>query len=533
MAQVSWLDPQVLPLWIQAATMVATALLAGVGVWTAWRTWVGVKSRSQREHAAKVACWWEDGPSGSPPILILSNAADSPVYSVHMTVTRADRDESPKFVDQPVLAPGRAKLTLSDLGLGAMTASEGQVRISFTDAFGIRWFRDPFGILTRVPEFVTVLGDHRVRSVLSRHVDDILKREKTGLVLREEHFEHLFGAFVRDHGLETGADVLVGADDWVGYLDSIRSLSQVEPWKIHRSWETWALDAFTHGGRVLGLPVSVDTVALLRNTEFAPDPPTEFEHVLELLNTSDGNRRSIALRVGPRGDPFQIWPVFTGAGGALFHEGEYCGEDSIALDSEGSVAAWSRLGELGPAGLGVIDLAMGRNESIEAFAMGRAPFLVSTADVLRDLAARDAPPYEVCPVPAFRSHLDAPGAAIPFALVLGVMFAAQRVTPGVVKELFYRQLSSPEFTKELSAEISGPSPFVGTQESTHALTEFKRIAASASRMPKHRNMRRVWAALGSAEIRALAGEPAREVAAVAAREVRSAFADAHESLFRS
>jgi hypothetical protein len=128
--------------------------------------------------------------------------------------------------------------------------------------------------------------------------------------------------FAADLSAPSVADALICPHGWIGDLFS-RDL--IEPAVVsaeHRdAFPGWALSALTVGDRLHGLPTTTDTAALIRNTRLVASAPTTLDEMAatgRVLREAGRVTEIFTVRVGERGDPFQIWPLFNSAGGWLF-----------------------------------------------------------------------------------------------------------------------------------------------------------------------------------------------------------------------
>nr|BFE77851.1 hypothetical protein GCM10020093_004520 [Planobispora longispora] len=113
-----------------------------------------------------------------------------------------------------------------------------------------------------------------------------------------------------------GPDVIVGAHDWIGNLVQNGLIDPVQMTEEQLSgYVDVARKAVTYGGQVYGVPYAVESLALFRNTDLAPDAPESFE---ELVAT--GKKLKAAGKVeeivgypvsqqnGQSGDTYHLYP---------------------------------------------------------------------------------------------------------------------------------------------------------------------------------------------------------------------------------
>ena len=265
-------------------------------------------------------------------------------------------------VQDLVLPPSeKAKFFPIDISALGNTQVDGhgtirRVKLCFTDAAGVRWMRDQFGRLTELGSNLRITSDRMRAKVFSQFNEDFLATYGVTIDYKVDPDGYPQVKFVADVSGPGITDALIAPHDWIGDLIAH---DIIEPTVLsadqRAAFPTWTLNALTLGSRLYGIPMTIDTVALIRNTELASDPPSTVE---ELIATAEDFRERglvtdlFAVRVGEEGDPFQIWPLFASAGGKLFHQMSEGGSDrgNIAIATPESIAAFDKLRRLGESG---------------------------------------------------------------------------------------------------------------------------------------------------------------------------------------
>jgi ABC-type glycerol-3-phosphate transport system substrate-binding protein len=86
-------------------------------------------------------------------------------------------------------------------------------------------------------------------------------------------------------GGRDAVDALIGAHDWIGALAHQSLIEPILLSQEHReAFRSWTLDALTYDGKLYGLPATLDTTALIRNVDLAPDPPATMEDLIAMGN---------------------------------------------------------------------------------------------------------------------------------------------------------------------------------------------------------------------------------------------------------
>lgn len=535
-----------LPDWIQAVGSVSALLFAAAAVVIARRMYrvesardqVNTKARADQDafvrkaQAALVSAWWgrsEDGHAG----IFARNASAAPVYQVFLTSIgigdHADGSKDYALVvppsDHPVFIPAADSTA-------TLRAASRRVKLSFTDAAGFRWLRSEYGVLREAGRDLCVMAAGGARlgrriAALGQFEEDF--RNTYGVEVKLQTFTQDFPqerylSFMRGSGNDA-VDAVLCPHDWIGDLVTHEVIEPTTLAAGHRTaFPSWSLSALTFKGRLYGLPTTIDTVALLRNTKLAPRVPATFDELVATgqdLKVAGRVAEPFALRVGEGGDPFQIWPLFTSAGGWLFGrtpDGRW-DPTRIGLDTPESIAAFEKLRALGEAGIGALRRSIGLEEAFELFASGRTPYLISTSDGLE--AARVAGiPVAVSSVPPFADGKAASG----FTLVHGLVMASQGENKETAHDLFADYLSHLDVMAALSAGTVGPVAMADAARADTAIQQFFDLCESALPMPSFPEMNATWRVLEEAEVAVIGGAPAESTALRAAGRLAEIFA---------
>jgi maltose-binding protein MalE len=168
-----------------------------------------------------------------------------------------------------------------------------------------------------------------------------------------------------------GADIFIGAHDWVGELVANGILAPVDLPNPDDYYDI-ATGAFSIDGTLYGLPYAVEGMALFRNTDLVPDAPATFD---DLLAACDGLGDAIDNCLGvPAGDAYANQAFVQGFGGYVFGYTE-TGFDptDVGLDSEGAFEGADFLDAQVKAG--ILDPAIGWGESGDLFNQGLQAFM--------------------------------------------------------------------------------------------------------------------------------------------------------------
>jgi maltose-binding protein MalE len=161
-----------------------------------------------------------------------------------------------------------------------------------------------------------------------------------------------------------------------------------------------------------GVPVLMDSVALIYNTDLVPDPPDSFEQLLDIARThtdAEADRWGLVL---PLLSQYHTYPFIEGYGGYVFKcERDECALDDIGLNNEGAVQGIQFISDLYlkeklfPEPLA--DRAVMTTYALKLFAEGRAAMLIDGSWVLAEIQESDIN-YGVTTIPPMPGATRAP-----------------------------------------------------------------------------------------------------------------------------
>ncbi|RYU10756.1 sugar ABC transporter substrate-binding protein [Nocardioides iriomotensis] len=309
--------------------------------------------------------------------------------------------------------------------------------------------------------------------------------------------------FVTANEASNGPDVVVGAHDWIGNLVQNGS---IEPLQLSADdlsgYSPKAVQATTYDGQLYGVPYGIESLALYRNTEVAPNEPKTMDDAIkagEAAVKKGDVESALNLPVGELGDAYHMEPLYTSMGGYLFGtsgDGEYNADD-LGVGKPGSVKAAQKIGQLGEKGQKVLRRSISGDNSIALFTEGKAAFLVSGPWALGDV--RDSGiKYAIQPVPGFKGM----GPAEPFMGAQAFMVASNAKNAAFAQEFVNSGVNNEEAMTTMYEKASLPPALLSLQDSIAAddpdTALFAEAANKAAPMPAIPAMAAVWEPLGKA-----------------------------------
>jgi maltose/maltodextrin transport system substrate-binding protein/arabinogalactan oligomer/maltooligosaccharide transport system substrate-binding protein len=334
-----------------------------------------------------------------------------------------------------------------------------------------------------------------------------------------------------------GPDIIVGAHDWLGELVTNGLLEPMElDEDLVANFAPAAIDAFTFGGTLYGLPVTTENVAFIYNPDLVPEPPKTWDEVKTISEALVKDGKSKYGYIRQDGDPYHFFPIETAFGGYVFgrdEKGNYLPDD-LGIDNEGSIAALTWYESMVEAGLqptGVdYDVMHGLFES------GDAAMIITGPWALERIRASGVP-YKVTVIPAGPDGTTAK----PFFGAQGFMISAFSKQKELAAAFLVDFVASEEVTVtvtlgegDAAEEVTGtpmeifgmarPSAFLPALAKSEDpdFAAFAEAGAEALPMPSIPEMASVWSAWGDAvTLVTQGGAKAEEAFKTAAEQIRT------------
>jgi arabinogalactan oligomer / maltooligosaccharide transport system substrate-binding protein len=523
---VNWGD---VPGWITTVAGIFALLFAAAAAVTAHRVYrieserdtVNAKERRReaearrRTQAALVSAWCGSRATDSESPdwgTFIRNASETPVHQARVSVVKEHDPDTRSDFDVVVLPPTAAPVFYPDeiwstALQNKFPATNFRVEMSFTDSAGVRWIRDGEGGLFEVLPELTIWADDQRTDTLDNFSDDFLRQHGVSVRFETRPIETMQADFLSATMSGQAADVLVGPHDWIGRLIERRAIEPLSLSKQRRdAFVGRALEAMTVDGLIYGIPYASDSVALLRNTDLAPDAPRTFEEMIshgrELCQKGLCSEPA-AIQVGS-GDGFYIYPFFTSAGGRIFSRTQDGKWNVDAIAGAASSAAFKRLAQLGEKGEGILRREVDRDTAVAMFKAGRTAYLVCAPWAFGPARAAGLN-FAVSEIPPFEGG-EAPRSLVAFH---GFFLASAGKNKRIAQELILDYLTRLEVALALySSQPRPPALKVALQKvSSHEdAALYRRQSEFGDVIPSTANVGDVWASFNQAEVAAVRGE---------------------------
>jgi arabinogalactan oligomer/maltooligosaccharide transport system substrate-binding protein len=317
----------------------------------------------------------------------------------------------------------------------------------------------------------------------------------------------------------SGPDVMVGAHDWIGNLVQNGAIDPVQLSADQKSGiEANALKAVTFNGQTYGVPYATENLALIRNTDLAPQAPSTIEDLVSAGQKLISQKKAseiLCLQVGQTGDAYHLYPLYSSAGGYLFGttaSGDYDPKD-LGVGTPASVAAFKKISALGEKGSGALKRSITSDNSISTFTGKKCAFLVSGPWAITDVKKAGIK-YDITGVPGFAGGKPAQ----PFLGVQTFYVAAKGKNKALAQEFVTNYVTTPDLAVALyQAEPRPPAltaAFDQVKSSDPDLAKWQAAAKDAIPLPSIPEMAAIWDPFGKAEAAVVGGaDPAKTIQA--------------------
>ncbi|WP_250007715.1 maltose ABC transporter substrate-binding protein [Actinoplanes sp. M2I2] len=313
----------------------------------------------------------------------------------------------------------------------------------------------------------------------------------------------------------SGPDVMVGAHDWIGNLVQNGAVDPVQlSAEQSAGLNPNALKAVTFNGQTYGVPYAMENLALIRNTDLAPQAPATIEALVD-----DAKKRkipeSLCLQVGQNGDAYHLYPLYSSAGGYLFGttaNGDYDPKD-LGVGKPESIAAFRKIAQLGEKGSGALKRSITPENSIATFTAKKCAYLVSGPWAVADVKKAGIK-YDISPVPGFQGGQP----ARPFLGVQTFYVASKGKNKALAQEFVTNYVTTPELAVALYAAEPRPPALTAAFDQVKGqdadLEKFVAAGQDGQPLPAVPEMAAIWDPFGKAEAAVVGGaDPARTIAA--------------------
>jgi len=310
-----------------------------------------------------------------------------------------------------------------------------------------------------------------------------------------------------------GPDIFIGPHDRLGGWVESGLVTSIDLGDKASQFLQVALDGFTLGGQLYGMPYAVENMALLRNADLVPDAPETWEELLEVgaaLQASGDVTYALALE----DNGYKVYPILTSFGGYVFGRdaGGTWDPTDLGVDSPGMIEAGNWIADNVAAGL-ISPNANAADTAETLFETGEAAFIMTGPWALERFRTAGVN-YAISAFPSDGQ---------PFGGIQGFMINAFSENILLAQAFLTEFVATEEVMLQLYEAGDRPSAFLPVLEATANpdLAAFGAAGENAALMPAIPEMGAVWGSWNSAVVLTITGGDTPENAfTVAGQQIR-------------
>ncbi len=324
----------------------------------------------------------------------------------------------------------------------------------------------------------------------------------------------------------TAPDVVVGASDWVGgFSANGLVLPLVLSKAVKAQFPSYALDAMSYGTavkRLWGLPVQLENIGLVVNTQLAKVPKTfaQLESEALAFKKKSSNNLGIAVQQGAGGDAYHMYPFFSGLCGYIFGKNSVGNLDpsniGVAnpkfLKNASLIDKWNKEGLINSK----VDSGIAQN----AFLKKQAAFWITgpwNSATLKSSGLK----FQIVQLPKISCQ------SVPFLGVQGLFVTKFAVTHGVgsaAVDLVTNYMAQPAAQEAVALAGGRPPANLNAAKLVKdpVLAQFSKAGVGGVPLPNIPQMASVWSELGGAWVKSTRGAgavPAKAAFRTASRNI--------------
>lgn len=326
-------------------------------------------------------------------------------------------------------------------------------------------------------------------------------------------------------GQGAGPDIAIGAHDWLGELvqNNVVAPVQIAP-DVAEQFTPESIEAVTFEGQLYAVPYSVESLALIRNTDLAPEVPATMEELVsngEAMVEAGDTELILAQELGKEGNAYSMYPYLSAYGPGIFpllDEGGFDGSQAI-LDSPETIQGAEKLSWLGE--VGALSTNQDASNVIPNFVDGKAAYMVSGPWAIDQITSGGIN-YAIDPIPDFEDG----GETSPFLGVQAFYVSAESLNPQIAQTFVQEYVPTEEVQVGMFEADRRPPALVAAAEQVQSqdpdIEAWAAAAEGGLPMPNIPQMNAVWGPLGKATADIVDGDDPAERMATAQTEVANA-----------
>ena len=312
-------------------------------------------------------------------------------------------------------------------------------------------------------------------------------------------------------------DVIVAANDWTGQLAANGLVVPLHLGKAQKTlFPAYTLNGFSYGTAIknlYGLPTQIENIGLVVNTKMVKVPKTFKQLVKEALAWKKKHHTAVGIAVPdapPNGDPYHMYPFFSGLGGYIFgiNKAGNLDPSNIGVANKKFLKNAKMIDQWNKEGL--ISSKVDYNNAKALFETKKVPFWITGPWETQSLAQSKIK-FKIIQMPKIKYR------SVPFLGIQGVMVTKYASAHGVgpIANNFVTNYLTTASAQYALANAEGRYPAsipAGKKVHDKVLAQFGAASKGGVPMPNIPQMNSVWQYLGQAWIVSTKGKGATKAA---------------------
>jgi len=310
------------------------------------------------------------------------------------------------------------------------------------------------------------------------------------VVVQEIPFEDIRSRLATAAPVGEGADIVIGAHDWVGELAADGLLEELElPAELAALFDETTLEAFSQFGPLYGIPYARGGIGIVYNKALIDEVPETWDGLLAFAREfTDPTIPRYGFAV-QNPDAYHSFPFVSALGGYIFgfEEGVGLVPCDVGLDNEGAIAGMEYMAQLFEEGL--LPAGLGWTEWTALFEEGRIA-MVLTGPWVDTFVVAGGIDAGVAAIPLIEGERPRP-----LIDVQGIMVSAYSQNLALVEDFLFNYIISEDTMLALFLEDRRPPAFLPVAamvEDDPWVAGFTAATEGGTPMPAIREMAAVW-----------------------------------------
>ena len=323
------------------------------------------------------------------------------------------------------------------------------------------------------------------------------------VTLVQKNFDDIRTDFLAQVPTGEGPDITIGAHDWLGAFVQGGVVSTIDLTDKASSFAPVSLSAFTYDSQLYALPYSLETIALIQNTDLVgEEAPATFDDMIAKGKESGAERPFVINTAGQTGDAYTMYGFQTSFGAPVFVQTEAGFTTEVGMGGEPGTKFAEWLGANGEKGTKYISTTVDYDTNNELFADGKAPYTIQGPWAIEALTAKGVN-VKVNPIPSAGGET-----ASPFVGVQGFYLSAQSKNALVAQELMVNYLATDTAQKalyEADPRIPAWTTLADEVSSDAVIAGFIESSNNGVPMPNIPEMGSAWEMWNAAQVQIIKG----------------------------